>query len=266
MARAATAAVGPWHPRAVLTSCSDAGGWGTLTLVPIFLFQLWALITAIRYRNWLWIPILLITPLFGACLYFMMHVSQQGPSGFELPGQRDRKRIKQLEADIHRLDKAHLHSELGDIYLQLGKLERAEVSYRAAMERDPTDLDTRAHYGQCLVRLGRAAEALPLLEGVVAEKPRHDHGHTLMALAEAQTALGKPDAAIATFRRVTNSHTYARARVQLAELLAAAGDTTSARTEVVAILADDRHSPAFHRHRERPWVRRARELSRRLAA
>lgn len=266
MARAAAAAVGPWHPRAVLTSCSDAGGWGTLTLVPIFLFQLWALVTAIRYRNWFWIPILVLMPLFGACLYFMMHVGQQGPTGFELPGQRDRKRIKQLEADIHRLDKAHLHSELGDIYLQLGKLPRADAAYRAAMERNPEDLDTRAHHGQCLVRLGRAAEALPLLEGVVAEKPRHDHGHTLMALAEAQAALGHNDAAIATFRRVTTSHTYARARVQLAELLAATGDAATARTEVAAILTEDRHAPAFHRRRELPWLRRARKLSRRLAA
>lgn len=251
---------------AVFSSCSEAGTWGSIWLVPIALFQVWAIVTAIRYRNWFWIPVLLIAPLFGACLFFMMHASQAGPSGFELPGARDRKRIKRLEADLHRLDKAHLHAELGDIYLEMSKLDQAEVSYRAAMERDPKDLDTRAHYGQCLVRLGRPAEALPLLEGVVAEKPRHDHGHTLMALAEAQAALGDAEPAIATWRRVTNSHTYARARVQLAEFLAARGDTAEARAIVASVLEDDRHTPPFQRRREQRWVRRARKLSRRLPA
>lgn len=251
---------------AVFGSCASVGILDSIWLAPLVFLQLWALVTAVRYRNWLWIPLLLVAPLFSACLYFMVHVGQQGPSGFELPGARDKKRIKQIEADIHRLDKAHHHAELADIYLQLGKLERAEISYRAAMARDPKDLDTRAHYGQCLVRLGRAAEGKPLLAGVVEEKPRHDHGHTLMALAEAESALGETDAAIATFRRVTNRHTYARARVQLAELLAARGEHAAARAEVSALLEDDRHTPAFQRATERVWVRRARKLGRRLPA
>lgn len=255
-----------WHSAAVLSSCAQGGFWGSVWLIPIVLFQLWAIITAIRYRNWLWLPILLIAPLFGACLFFMFHVGAQGPSGFELPGARDTRRIKHLEAEIHRLDKAHHHAELGDIYLQLGKLERAEACYRAAMERDGKDLDTRAHYGSCLVRLRRPAEARPLLEGVIEEKPRHDHGHTLMALAEALTALGEHDAALAAWKRVTASHSYARARVQLAELLFERGELAAARREVDAILADDRHTPAFQRRRERIWVGRARKLARRLPA
>lgn len=232
--------------------------------LPIVLLQLWAIVTAVRYRNWLWVPFLLVAPLFGACLYFMFHVGRQAPSGFELPGARDTRRIKHLEAEIHRLDKAHHHAELADIYFQLGKLERAEASYRAALERDGKDLDTRAHYGGLLVRLGRPAEAQPILAAVVEEKPRHDHGHTMMALAEAQTALGDTDAALATWKRVTASHTYARARVQLAELLAARGEVAAARRELDAVLADDRHTPAFQRQRERVWVARARKLAKKL--
>ena len=40
----------------------------------------------------------------------------------------------------------------------------------------------------------------------------------MMALAETQAVLGDPDAAIATWQRVLEDHSYARARVQLAEL------------------------------------------------
>ena len=68
---------------------------------------------------------------------------------------------------------------------------RPKPAYRAAMERDPQDIDTRAHLGQCLLREKRPAEARPLLEGVIAENPKHDYGHTMMALAETLTALGE---------------------------------------------------------------------------
>ena len=92
-------------------------------------------------------------------------------------------------------------------------------------ERDPQEIDTRAHLGQCLLRLRRPQEARPLLEGVVDENPKHDYGYSMMALAETLTALGEKDAALHVWKRVTQNPMYPRAKVQLAELMpsAAAG-------------------------------------------
>ena len=123
-------------------------------------------------------------------------------AGFELPGAADRRQIARLKAEIHHLDKAHLHLQLGDIYFSQGKLADAEASYRAAYARDPQDEDIRAHLGNCLARRGQPQEALPLLEGVCAQNPKHDYGYTLMTLAEAQTAAGQTDRALATWRQV----------------------------------------------------------------
>src|SRR5262249_47561494 len=130
--------------------------------------------------------------------------------GFELPGAFDKRRTKELESQIHYLDNAHHYSQLGDVYFQKGKLEKAEACYRAAMERDPQDIDTRAHMGQCLLRLKRPTEARPLLEGVVAENPKHEYGYSLMALAEVLTALGEKDAALGIWTRVTANNMYPR--------------------------------------------------------
>src|SRR5207253_7825538 len=135
-----------------------------------------------------------------------------------LPGAANRARIKELQAQIYHLDKAHHHFQLGDIYFRQSKLDKAEACYRASIERDPNDIDTRAHFGQCLLRAKRPAEARPLLEGVIAENPKHDYGYTLMALAEDLTALGEPDKAINVWKQVTENHSYPRAKVQLAEL------------------------------------------------
>src|SRR5262249_51843090 len=152
-----------------------------------------------------------------ASILYFFYVYRATPSatrGFELPGAHDRRRIKQLQAQIHHLDKAHHYSQLGDIYFQRGKLDQAEGCYRSAMERDPQDIDTRAHLGQCLLRQKRPAEARPLLEGVVAENLKHDYGYSMMALAETLTALGDADAALQIWKQVTESHSYPRAKVQ----------------------------------------------------
>lgn len=231
-----------------------------LALIPILGFTVWGLVAAIRFRNWIWIPIQLALPVFGAFLYFFFHIHRHAESGFELPGAVDKQRIARVQEDLARLDKAHLHAQLGDIYYAMGKLPKALEAYEAAYARDKQDLDIRAHYGATLVRLGRAADARPLLEGVVAEKPRHDHGHTMMALAEAQTALGETDAAITTWKQVIAGNSYGRARVQLAELYLARGEHVPARALLRQVLDDDKTSPDFHRQREAVWVKRARKL------
>ena len=70
--------------------------------------------------------------------------------------------------------------------------------------------------------------------------------------------------AIAPWQRVLEKHTYARARVRLAELYLTAGKPELARSELTEALADDVLAPTFQRRRERVWVKRARSLLREL--
>jgi tetratricopeptide (TPR) repeat protein len=244
--------------------------WRWLFTSPISLamlvFQVWMLIDAVRNRDWGWALFVLFFPGLGSLWYFfnVYRGGSGGMRGFELPGAFDRTRIKYLQAQIHHLDKAHHYSQLGDIYFQQGKLDQADACYRAALERDPQDIDTRAHFGQCLLRQNKPQEARPILESVVAENPKHDYGHSLMALAETLGALGETDTAIATWQRVTENHDYPRARVQLAELLIAKGQKEAAQEHLNEVLADFPHTPAFQRKRDRVWVRRARKLMARM--
>jgi hypothetical protein len=236
-------------------------------LLLLFAFQLWMFVDAIRRQEWIWAVIIFIGFGLSAVLYYFFVYRAAAPSatsGFELPGAHDRKRIKELQAQIHHLDKAHHYSQLGDIYFQQGKLPLAEKNYRAALERDPQDIDTRAHLGQCLLRQKRAAEARPLLEGVMHEKPEHDYGHTMMALAETLTLLGETDNALLYWQHVTQNHSYPRAKVQLAELYLAKNQPDLARAQLRDVLSDDLHAPAFQRRRDRVWIWRAKSLMRRL--
>ena len=238
--------------------------WGGPLGFLFLVFALWMLVDAIRRGEWLWaVFIFLFAPLNAPLYFFLVYRASSGPvQGFELPGAGTRARIKELEDRIHHLDNARDHADLADLRFQQGKLELAEAGYRAARERDPQDLDIQAHHGQCLLRLGRPAEALPLLEHVTRTEPGHDFGHTQMALAETYAALGQADAAMAAWQRVLERHTYARARVQLAELLLARHERETARSVLAEVLSDDTHAPAFQRKRERVWVQKAKTLLR----
>src|SRR5580692_9907771 len=211
------------------------GGWSYLLANPVVLvitvFQAWMFIHAVRNREWIWALFLCIGWGISAFWYYfyVYRASPSSVSGFELPGAQSRKRMRELQAQIHHIDNAVHHFELGDLYFQRGKLAEAEKCYRAALERDPRDIDARAHLGQCLVRLNRPAEARPLLEGVMHEKPEHDYGYTMMALAEALTALGEADNAILYWQHITQNHSYPRAKVQLAELYVAKNQLDLAR-------------------------------------
>jgi hypothetical protein len=182
--------------------------------------------------------------------------------GFQLPGADNRRRIKELQDQIHHLDKPHHYLQLGDIYFQKGNLVKAQECYRASLERDPHDIDARAHMGQCLLRQQNPAAARPLLEEVCRENPRHDYGHSLMAYAETLGALGEKDAAIAAWKQVLENHNYARARVQLAELYLARNQKSEAQFELRETLSDDAHAPGFERKRDRVWIRKAKRLLR----
>lgn len=256
----------------MLNLLSDLAHLGYILANPFALlilgFQLWMFIDALRRKEWMWAFFIIVGFGFSAMFYYFA-VYRGSPSttrGFELPGAHSRKRIKELEAQIHHLDKAHHHSQLGDVYFQGGKLAKAEACYRAALEREPEDIDTRAHLGQCLLRLKRFAEAKPLLEGVVWQDPKHDYGHSMMALAETLGALGETDRAVALWKQITDHHAYPRARVQYAELLITRKEVAPARAVLKDVIADDPHAPSFQRRRDRVWTRKARSLLRKIGS
>lgn len=230
---------------------------------PFLAFHFWMMVDAARRQEWVWFAFMFVFPVINDILYFFLVYRASGggvSTGFELPGQHKRERIAELEKQIHLLDKAHHHLELADIQFQRGKFKLAEESYLRALEREPQDLDARAHYGQCLLRLNRASEARPYLEAVCFENPKHDYGHSLMALAEARAALGDANGAIAVWEQVVTHHSYARARVQLAELLAAKGQSDRAQQLAEEIISEDKVAPEFQRKQEQPWVARAKKL------
>lgn len=243
---------------------------GLLLAVLFYGFQAWMLIDALQRREWLWAILigcsLFLWKSFGltALLYFFLVYRAAGPAvpllKFKPARPSKRDRIRDLEGRIEALDKPHLHAELGQVHLEDGDAKQAEACFREALNRDETDLDYHAGLGQALVAQDRFEEACPYLERVSDEDPRHQYGTSLMTLAEVYESLDDRARAIATWRRVLELNSYARARVQLAALLIQENERDEARGLLHEVIADHQHAPRFQAEKERTWVRRAQQL------
>lgn len=217
-----------------------------------------------RNRMWMWV--LLSLPLVGSAVYFCVEILPD--LGNSRAGRRAARGLRDT-----------LNPE--------GELRRAEN----AMKISGT-VASRQQYADELVRMGRAAEALPIyqtcLTGVFAEDPK-----LLLGYAHAQFAAGQPAAARGTlddlilkhpdFRSPDGHLLYARALegegnqekalseyaalaeyfpgaeagVRHAMLLKRSGQASKARETLQALLERARYAPAHYRKAQREWLDQA---------
>lgn len=229
----------------------------------VVLFWAWMFVDAIRKQEWIWAIFVGLFFLSAIFYYFLVYRPNRsvgaGPT-FEFPGAGDRKRIRELEDQIHHLDKAHHHAELGEIYLKQGKLEKACDCLEAARERDSEDLDILGPLGKCYLEQERFEEARVILEKVVTGDVRHDYGQTQMALGEVYSRLEDIPKAIAAWKSVLEGNTYSQARVLLGEAYLTVGEPALAREQFQEVIGDSEHTPEFQRRKDKHWIRRARQL------
>lgn len=253
---------------AFLFSWNLSALWSNPLMLIFWLFALWMLVDAFRQEQWMWVLFIIIFPLINAPLYYFLVYRQHGGGiSFSIPGSADRKRIKELEQQIHHLDKAHHYFELADILYRQGDYAEAEKNYVASLERESDDIDARAHLGHCLMAQKRYGEAKDRFEDVCMEDPKHEYGRSLIALGECMTELGELDSAIDIWEQAITQNSYAQPRIRLAEALLRDGAEEKkirARQLVEDVLREETLTPEFQRKQEAEWVNRARKLSKML--
>jgi hypothetical protein len=232
------------------------------------LLQAAAVIHFIRRRPdtyWLWV-ILFLGPI-GALVYLFAEVFPDiGLLNQSFKGISRRKRISALELTIRDNPSAGNYEELGELYMEDGKLQLARAAFDKAIAARSNTLDCFYRRGVCAILLGDAAGALPDLEKVVAKEPNYDFNRAPALLAQTYAMTGEKEKAEALFRRVTVTSTLSETYLNFADLLASEGRHAEAREWAQKVLDKEPTMPRYLRRRERPWSQRARKTLRRLPA
>ncbi|HUB18224.1 MAG TPA: tetratricopeptide repeat protein [Acidobacteriaceae bacterium] len=228
-----------------------------------------AIVHFIRRRpdTW-WIFVILFLGPLGALIYLFVEaapdltfLSQQSARGFSR-----RKRIRELESLVQVNTAVGNFEELGDLYMDEGRLSQARAAFDRAIQGGSTTLDPFYKRGACAVLMGDAPAAIPDLERVVAKDPSWDFHRAEGLLAHAYALTGQKERAETLFRAATETSTMSETYLNYAELLASEGRTAEAREWARKLLAKAQGMPAYLRRRERPWFRKARRFLSRLPA
>jgi hypothetical protein len=230
------------------------------------LLQAAAIIHFIRRRPdtyWIWI-ILFLGPV-GALVYlFAEALPDLGLLRGSLKVFPRRKRIRELEGLIRANPSAGNFEELGDLYMEDGRVAQARQAFDRAIAARADSLDAFYRRGVCALQLGDAAAAIPDLERVVAKEPGYDFYRAGGLLAHAYALTGQKQRAEALFRRVTERSVASETYLNFADLLASEGKTAEAREWAQKVLDKKAAMPGYLKRRERPWFRSANKLLKRV--
>jgi hypothetical protein len=227
-----------------------------------------AIIHFIRRRpDTYWIYVILFLGPIGAAVYlFAEALPDIGLARHSLKGFSRRNRIGQLQVAIRDNPSTGNFEELGDLYLEEGRLQPARDAYDKAIAARANTLDPFYGRGLCAIRLGDAAAALSDLEHVVAKDPGHDFHRASGLLAHAYALTGQKERAETLFRRATAISTLSETYLNFASLLAFEGRNAEAREWIQKVLDKRPTMPSYQRRRERPWFRSATAMLKRLPA
>jgi hypothetical protein len=233
-----------------------------------FLLQGLAIVHFIRRRPdtyWIWI-ILFLGPL-GAIIYLAVEALPDiGLVGQSFKVFPRRKRIRELEAAIRDNPSAGNFEELGDLYMDDGRIAEARKAFDRAIAARADTPDPFYRRGVCAIQMSDFAAAVPDLERVVSKESDYDFHRAAGLLAHAYAQTGQKERAESLFRHVVKISTLSETYLNFAALLASEGHGAEAREWAQKVLDKKPTMPGYLRRRERPWFRRANDFLKRLPA
>ena len=167
--------------------------------------------------------------------------------------------IEELERKIVHLDRPYHMQQLGMIYANQGRTAKAQKWFERALEKDPDSIDAKYHLGLCRLAHKDPAAAAQLLEQVYAQKPDYDYGMANLRLAQAQQFIGNDSRAAELYKKLLQFYPgHPEGSYHYGLLLAGDHSPDEARKLMRDLIFTVRHSPGFHRRRNRHWALKAR--------
>lgn len=232
-------------------------------------FWVWMLVHCIRHDPeryiWLWVLFVLNVP--GALIYFVVRwlpgarVSG-GPSVFNRWTRR--RQIPRLEAAARHIGNPHQFIELGDAFRDIGKHDRAARCYQQALDKDPVNLAALWGAAQAVMSQKKFADAKAFLATLIGIDIAYKFGDVSLAYGRTLFALGEKDAAREHFAHHLRRWPNPEARVLFATLLTQSSETAAARDQLENLLLDMQASPEYYIRQNRTWIRKAKQLLKRL--
>jgi hypothetical protein len=234
---------------------------------PLFLLQaaltIWMLVDANRRRvdsYWYWL-ILALQP-FGAWAYFVVHKAQdfRGGTGWLAALFYRPPSLAELRHRVEQTPTVTSRLDLAERLVETDEFAEAVPLLEAVLAREP-ELN-RALFLLSRARRGtdRAADAVPLLRSIVARQPAWSEYAAWYLLIDCCRDCEDTPGTIAGCRELARIMPSMEHTCLLAEELLAAGEGVEARKVIQQALGEYQYATGQSRRRDRRWVGKAKRL------
>jgi len=231
-----------------------------------FIVQVLALVHFARRRPdtyWLWI--ILIGGFVGAAAYIVVNVLPDTDLLKEVfSGFGRRSRIEARQMVILDNPSAGNYEDLAELYWDNKEFAKAREAYDHAISARSDSIHSFYHRALCALELEDFPGALPDLERVVTQDPKHDYHRAAALLAHAYAMTGQNERAAALFAEALQYSTLTETLYNYACFLKLQGRRDEAREWAQKVLNKKRTMPRYMQRREQPWFRKARSLMKEL--
>jgi len=225
------------------------------------------LLTALAVIHWIrrrpetyWLFIILFLQPIGPIIYLAIEALPdiRDPDFFKVFPRR--RRIRELEGIVMENPSAGNFEELGQLYIDEEKWQKARAAYNKAISARTDSPDPFYRRAIAEIELGEYLAAVPDLERAVKANPKYDFQRAAGLLAFAYGKTGQKDKAEALYAEVMKTSTLTETQYHYAEFLAEQGRKQEAKEWLQRIFAKRRTQPGFLKRRERKWYWLSRKL------
>jgi hypothetical protein len=233
-------------------------------------FWIWMLIDCYQEKHtrssWFWIVLLCYLP--GALVYFVDRQSQTQFRKIISPLRRIQLRQELYRARIaaKHIGKAYQFLILGNILLELGDLDRAELSYQRALSKEPKN--PYALWGAASVAFDRErfAVAARHLELLLKIDPKHLQGDASLLYAKVLFNLSKWSIARSHLKEDIFHWGHPESTIMLAKIEIQDRNTGIAKNLLEDLLSKLKDSPTYHALRHQQVRREAVSMLRSISS
>ena len=230
-------------------------------------FTIWMLVDAYRRRaENFWYYVILLGQAVGALVYFFaVLLPELRRRARGQPWFQRRETIAELQYRVNETPTLANHLALARRLMEKGRHAEAEPHLTAALKREPDHATALHCLATCHLTAGRPAEAVPLLERVIARDARWSDYAAWHTLVEAKSAAGDSAGAVDRCRDLVRLAPTMHHHCLLAEQLVACDRPDEARGLLDKCLQDHAYAPAPARRRDRRWAGEAKRLQKQVS-
>ena len=211
-------------------------------------------------RNWLWILIFLNFP--GAILYFVIKWLPQ--INIPIPNYFKRWTLRQTlwnaEAGVKNIGKAHQYVVLGNVLMEMGKIDKAGEVYQQGLIKEPQQVNALWGAASVAAQKKQWSQARLHLETVLKLEPEYKRGDASLLYGKVLFELGDRPAALAHLTEDVKYWSHPEAALLLAMLQIEQDARADAQDTLETMLAKLRACPAFYYKQHRHLAKKAEKL------